>query len=117
MSLTILMSVKKAQDTHAKIIACAQDMGRLLLEMKHEDGWRALGFSTWSDYLGSFEESRATLYRIMDREKARQDEAAAVLPLAPDPEPETEPEPENPAPNSNEINKTLSQNETNMLLF
>lgn len=113
MSLTLLMSVKKAQDTHARIIACAQDMGGLLLEMKHEEGWKALGFSTWSDYLGSFEESRATLYRIMDREKARQDEAAAAAILPTDPEEEPALTEENPAPKPLEISKTLSQNETN----
>lgn len=44
----------------------AADMGRHLLELKQREGWRALGYETWTAFLeGEFTYSRQHLYELM----------------------------------------------------
>ena len=51
---TVLMTKQEAQQIDAQIIELTghyvDKVGPVLLEMREREGWRALGFKTWTDY-------------------------------------------------------------------
>lgn len=67
--ITVLPATLTAAEARAlvdSINAKACEMGNLLLELKSRDGWRALGYATWSDCLAhEFAFSRKHLYELM----------------------------------------------------
>lgn len=55
-----------ARDLVNQINSHAIEMGRLLLELKEREGWRVLGYRTWTDCLqNEFAFSRQYLYELM----------------------------------------------------
>lgn len=60
-----MMTRDEAQRTHDAITQTASDLARLLIDMRDREGWRALGFTSWTHYLheGGHGFTRATLYR------------------------------------------------------
>lgn len=68
-AITVLpatMTQAEARAAVMQINAHAAEMGNLLLELKSRDGWRALGYATWSDCLAhEFAFSRKHLYELM----------------------------------------------------
>lgn len=64
--ILVLMDKEEAQRTVGKINACAGEMGRLLLDLKQREGWRALEYNTWTECLeNEFVYSRNRLYEFM----------------------------------------------------
>lgn len=64
--ITIMMTREEAQEHVIAIRSAAADMGRRLLDLKERQGWRALGYETWTDCLeGEFSYSRKHLYELM----------------------------------------------------
>lgn len=60
------MSKMEAQECVQAINTSAAEMGRLLLELKSREGWRALGYHTWTECLiREFAFSRKHLYELM----------------------------------------------------
>lgn len=60
------MSADEAKAHVQAVKNAAQDMGRHLLELKEREGWKALGYASWTAFLnGEFEYSRKHLYELM----------------------------------------------------
>lgn len=60
------MSADEAKAHVQAVKNAAQDMGRHLLELKEREGWKALGYASWTAFLnGEFEYSRQHLYTLM----------------------------------------------------
>lgn len=60
------MSVDEAKAHVQAVKNAAQDMGKHLLELKEREGWRVLGYQSWTAFLnGEFEYSRKHLYELM----------------------------------------------------
>lgn len=62
-----LMTLDEAQATVTAINNKTSELVTLLLDLKQREGWRALGFASWTECLRSnlFNYSRKTLYEIM----------------------------------------------------
>lgn len=64
--LPALMTPDEARAAVMQINAHAAEMGRLLLDLRTREGWRALGYATWTDCLTrEFAFSRKHLYELM----------------------------------------------------
>lgn len=62
-----LLTQSEAYQLDAKIHAALNEAGKALLKMKAGEGWRALGFDNWTDYLQrNFSQSRKHLYELMN---------------------------------------------------
>lgn len=60
------MTEPEARDCVKRINHHATEMGRLLLDLKERQGWRALGYDTWTECLQKeFSQSRQWLYVMM----------------------------------------------------
>jgi len=60
------MTPDEARAAVMQINAHAAEMGRLLLDLRTREGWRALGYATWTDCLTrEFAFSRKHLYELM----------------------------------------------------
>lgn len=47
--------------------------GKLILELERRKGWQALGYQSWREcVLAEFRESQASLYRLLNAEKVRE---------------------------------------------
>ncbi len=70
------LSETQAREMVMQINGHAAEIGRLLIELRDREGWRALGYDTWTAFLRSRELdiSRAHLYRLL-----HQAEVNAVL--------------------------------------
>jgi hypothetical protein len=65
-SITIMMTREEAQEHVVAIKNSAADMGRRLLDLKEREGWRVLGYETWTACLqNEFAYSRNHLYELM----------------------------------------------------
>lgn len=62
-----IMGAEEAREIINKINSKAAEMGRLLLDLKEREGWRALGYASWTQCLRcEFEYSRKHLYELMN---------------------------------------------------
>lgn len=60
------MTPDEARAVVIQVNGHAAEMGRLLLGLKEREGWRALGYPTWTDFLTrEFAFSRKHLYELM----------------------------------------------------
>lgn len=73
-ALVVMMTADEARERVNQINSEVRGIGALLLDLKEREGWKALGYSTWTECLEKeFEESRRHLYRLMNAEEVRRD--------------------------------------------
>lgn len=64
-------STEEARDLTDRIKQHAEALWELLLEAHDRGAWRALGYSTWADYVaGEFDMSRSRSYQLLDQGRA-----------------------------------------------
>jgi hypothetical protein len=60
------MTLNEARQYVARIRSTAEEMGKLLNELKKREGWKALGYRTWTECMEKeFPHSRKHLYELM----------------------------------------------------
>jgi hypothetical protein len=73
-TLVVMMTEAEARANIQKINDLVGSVGKLLVDLKEREGWKALGYHTWTECLNQeFNESRSYLYKLMAGEEVRRD--------------------------------------------